>query len=83
MTLEPLLGSTALCRADISWKTSLELGVRVRGLFSRADVWGAEKCNQNLSRARCTASERNAAEEVVEVAIVRLKRRCPRERHAA
>ena len=24
MTLEPLLGSTALCRADVSWNTSLE-----------------------------------------------------------
>ena len=27
MTLEPLLGSTALYRADVSWNTSLELSV--------------------------------------------------------
>ena len=78
MTLEPLLGSTALSRADVSRKTSSELSVRVRGSFSRADVCGAKGGILNLKRARCTVSERNAPEEVVKEALARLElRRTP------
>ena len=42
MTLEPLLGSTELHRADISWNTSSELHDRVSGcgFVSRCRVQG-------------------------------------------
>ena len=40
MTLEPLLGSTALHRADVSWDTSSELSERPRsGVATRWSHW--------------------------------------------